>query len=120
MHGVSLKTKKEPKKREYKDGELNKLKRRIARLTKDNDRLKSELKSYETAFKETAHYIEGKLDNVPLQNVINGAKKRRKLKEIEETIICESCGSEDIYEIDLPFGKLKGCKTCSTRKIINE
>lgn len=115
-----MKTKKEPKRREYKDGEITKLRKRIARLSKEIDRLKSELKSYDIAFKETFEYIGGKLDNVPLENVIKGAKKKIKLKEIQETIICENCGSKDIYEIPLPFGKIEGCKTCSNRKVINE
>ena len=114
----NVKTKKEPKRREYKDGEITRLNKMINRLKKDIDRLKGELRAYETAFKETSKYIDGKLDNVPLKNVIDGVKNSKKLKEIEESVLCKNCSSNNIYQIDLPFGKLIGCRDCNDRGVI--
>lgn len=82
--------------REPKDGQVAKLRRRIARLEKENDRLKSELATLEQFRKITSRYIDNKLDGVPVEDVIKGVEKSKKLHKIQEESEerCIKCGSD--------------------------
>ena len=77
-----MKPKKEPRK-EAKDGAVEKLKRRIKRLEKENDKLKSEVRTLESYRVLTDTYLEGKLDGVPVERVIQGVKKKESLRKIK-------------------------------------
>ena len=112
-----MKTHKEPKKKDYKDGEITKLKRRINKLIKENSRLKSELNTLEQAFKRTGRYIDNNLDGVSVDKVIRGVEKENKMKKIVEENTCPECGSKDLYESEGLYGHLVGCRKCTYRKI---
>ena len=115
-----MKPKKEPRK-EAKDGSTEKLKRRIKRLEKENDKLKSEVRTLEAYRELTDTYVGGKLDGVPVERVIQGVKKKSNLKRIKEykpemIDTCPDCRSRSTISelIRVPFrnGVVKICGNC--------
>jgi DNA repair exonuclease SbcCD ATPase subunit len=110
--------KKQPKK-EYKDGELNRLKKRIKKLEKENDRLKSELNSYEQAFKKTTKFLRDNTEEISLENLIKAAKSEKSLKEVKEESTSNKCPvcSADIKIMETLVGKIITCTKCSYRNL---
>ena len=111
--------KKEPKK-EYKDGELNKLKRRIKRLEKENTRLKSELNSYEQAFKKTTRFLKDHTDDISLEDLVQAAKQNKSLRKIEKEHVENLCPKCFNKLKELPksrVGKIIVCTQCEYRKV---
>lgn len=114
--------KKEPKK-EYKDGELNKLKRRIKRLEKENTRLKSELNSYEQAFKKTTKFLEDHTDDISLEDLVQAAKQDKNLRKVEKEHVeslCPKCFSKLKELPKSRIGKIIVCTQCEYRKVEKE
>lgn len=114
--------KKEPKK-EYKDGELNKLKRRIKRLEKENTRLKSELNSYEQAFKKTTRFLKDHTDDISLEDLVQAAKQDKSLRKVEKEHVeslCPKCFSKLKELPKSRIGKIIVCTQCEYRKVEKE
>jgi predicted nuclease with TOPRIM domain len=107
--------------KEEKDGNIGKLKNRIARLQKENDRLKSEIKTLESYKNLTTRYVKNELDGVPVEKVISGIKKQKDLKEIKDSMTCIKCGT-DYATCPSPKGVIYMCKNtyCGHREIVNE
>lgn len=110
--------KKEPKK-EYKDAELNKLKRRVKRLESENRRLKSELNSYDEAFKKTKRFLKDNTDELSLDDLIQAAKNGSSLKKTQEDVedACPKCLNK-VKKINSPVGIITVCDNihCDFRK----
>lgn len=66
-----------------RDGEIKRLKDALKRKEKELEKLKSELKTYEAAFQKNIQFLKGKTKDLSLQELLDGAKKERNLKEIE-------------------------------------
>ena len=114
-----MKPKKVPK-REEKDGELQKLKTRVKRLEKENDRLKSELNSYEQAFKNTSKFLRDNTKEISLEALIKAAKEGASLKQVKDTEfkrVCKYCMSDNVHVSDIPTGKMILCRDCSKTNI---
>jgi predicted nuclease with TOPRIM domain len=114
--------KKEPKK-EYKDGELNKLKRRVKRLEKENNRLKSELNSYEQAFKKTTKFLEDHTDDISLEDLVQASKQDKSLRKVEKEHVeslCPKCFSKLKELPKSRIGKIIVCTQCEYRKVEKE
>lgn len=114
---MNTRHKKYPK--EEKDGEVSKLKRRIKRLEKENERLKSEIKTLE-AYKElTNGYIDGKLDGIPVERVIKSVEKEQKLKKVitDNKPKCPVCGAEGMKIIKTPHNETHLCQLCNYLKV---
>ena len=111
-----MKPNKSPK-HEEKDGQLDKLKTRVRRLEKENARLKSELNSYEQAFKNTKNFLREHTDEFSLEKLIEGAKGNKSLRELQKDIVpCPKC-SETMTVNSLPFGTLHLCTACGHREV---
>lgn len=112
--------KKEPRK-EYKDGELNRLKKRIKKLEKENERLKSELNSYDQAFKKTTKFLKDHTDDISLEDLIQAAKNDKSLKEVQNVKnLCPICLS-DVKINNVPkVGNIITCTKCSYRTVEKE
>lgn len=67
-----------------RDGEVKRLRDALKRKDKEVDKLKSELKTLETAFQENIKFLKGKTARLDLQELLKGAKKNESLKEIED------------------------------------
>lgn len=109
---------KSPKK-DYKDGELNKLRKRVKRLEKENERLKSELNSYEQAFKKTTRFLRDNTDEIRLEDLIQAAKNDKSLKEVKEKEVrdmCPICFSE-LKKTVTTVGVISTCTRCTFRKL---
>ena len=114
-----MKPKKVPK-REEKDGELQKLKNRVKRLEKENDRLKSELNSYEQAFKNTSKFLRDNTKEISLDALIKAAKEGASLKQVRDSElkrVCKFCMSQNVHVSEVPSGKLVLCRDCSKTNI---
>lgn len=114
-----MKPKKVPK-REEKDGELQKLKTRVKRLEKENDRLKSELRSYEQAFKNTNKFLRDNTKEISLEALIKAAKEGSSLRDVQKQELhrtCKYCLSIDVHVSDTPVGKMVVCRNCSKTDI---
>lgn len=111
--------KKEPRK-EYKDSELNKLKRRVKRLEAENNRLKSELNSFEQAFKKTTKFLRDHTDDISLEDLIEASKKDKSLGKVEKERaekVCPKCFSA-VKVVDTPkVGKVVVCTNCDYRGV---
>ena len=67
-----------------KDSEVTRLKNALKRALKENDKLKSELKTYEAAFQKNIQFLKGKTKDLTVQELIAGAKKEQNLSKIEQ------------------------------------
>lgn len=107
--------------KDYKDGEINRLRARNKKLEREIRRLKSELNSFEEAFKKTTKFIKDHTDKLSLEDLIKAAKENKTLKQAQESSKniekCSNCLSIDVEEINLPFGKLVICNSCGFRKV---
>lgn len=111
--------KKEPKK-EYKDGELNKLKRRVKRLEKENNRLRSENKAFEQAFKKTTKFLEDHTGDISVEQLIDAAKQGKSLRKVEKEHVeslCPKCFSKLKELPKSRVGKIIVCTQCEYRKV---
>lgn len=97
--------------KEAKDGNVQKLKNRIRRLEKENKKLKSDLGSYEQAFKKTTKFLKDNTDEISLEELIKAAKENKSLKEItpEEVRQCPKCAS-DLKKLKYPVGTVIVCE----------
>ena len=105
--------------KEPKDGEIDKLKRRVKRLEKENKRLKSELNTYDSVFKVTSKFLKDTTEEFTLEKLIDAAKKGMGLKEIadDDTTKCPECGNS-MTKIKTAFGEIHLCNACNHRKVL--
>ena len=104
-------------KREEKDGQLDKLKNRVRNLEKENQRLKSELISYEQAFKKTTKFLKDNTKDISLEKLIKAANADKTLKQVQKENGCEKCEGTDLYTAKTPAGFLTLCRTCNHSKM---
>lgn len=117
-----MKPKKVPR-REEKDGELQKLKNRLRNLEKENNRLKSELRTYEQAFKKTTTFLRDNTKEISVERLIEAAKNNNSLKEIKKqdiSIVCKFCFSEDLHISYIPAGKMILCRNCRKTEVCKD
>ena len=84
--------KKLPRKEE-KDSRIDRLRNRIRRLEKENERLKQEIKTLEAYRNITNKYIDEELDGVPVEKVIKSVEKHHNLKKVTDEVkpTCPMC-----------------------------
>ena len=111
-----MKPNKSPK-REEKDGQITKLKNRIRNLEKENNKLKSDLKSYDKAFIKTTKFLKDNTKDISLEQLIKGANEDKTLKEVQKENCCEKCMGVDLYITKIPNGTFTLCRTCSQTKL---
>jgi exonuclease VII small subunit len=112
-----VKPNKSPK-HEEKSGQLDKLKNRVRRLERENARLKSELNSYEQAFKNTKNFLREHTDEFSLEKLIEGAKGNKSLRELQKDVTpCPKCVGT-LTVSSLPFGTLHLCTTCGHKEVV--
>lgn len=106
-------------KKEEKDGQLQKLKSRIRRLEKENERLKSEIKTLEAYRSITNKYIDEELNGVPVEKVIKSIEKHHNLGQIKDEIkpVCPNCLNKDLMILGRQDGTFHMCK-CGYKKVI--
>ena len=108
------------KHRTYPDENIDKsreLRKKIKEQEAEIKRLKSELKTLNTAFSKMAGYIKGNLDNVTVEKVIEGAKHEKTMVQIKKESVCPDCGAES-KSSKLPFGRLEICSAaCGWREV---
>lgn len=106
-----MKPKKVPVK-EAKDGEVQKLKRRIKRLETENRKLKSELNAYDQAFRKTKDFLIDSQDEFSVEETIQAAKSAKSLRVMQKRvkITCRKCLSVDVTESTFNLGKMVICK----------
>ena len=117
-----MKSKKIPN-HEAKSGEVQKLRKRIKRLENENARLKSEVKTLERFVRETSDYVDGKLDGVPVREVIKGVEKKMKLKDIQKDElkeVCPKCLNIELKSVPYRAGRVLVCSNCEFRKTVKE
>ena len=103
-------------KNEAKDGQIQKLKKRIAKLEKENNKLKSELRTLETYLDKTREFMKDSTKEVALEDLIEKVNTGANFKEIENDS-CPNCG-DDISKLPTGHGILHLCKSCGYRKVI--
>jgi predicted RNase H-like nuclease (RuvC/YqgF family) len=118
-----MKPKKLPQK-EAKDSEVQRLKRRIKRLEKERDQLKSEIKTLESFRDLTIDYVDGKLEGVPVEKVIRGIDKKQKLDKIKKPDvikeICTKCLKGELKRVPYRSGVIIICGNCEHRETKKE
>lgn len=115
--------------KEAKDGETDKLKRRIRRLelekkdlTKENNKLKSELGTLELAFDETKKFLKDTMKDYSVEEAIERAKKTHKRKKEEKKRkaakeVCPKCGNHEVKLIPSRAGTIIVCGKCEHREV---
>lgn len=106
--------------KEAKSGEIQKLKRRIKKLETENKRLKSELGSYEQAFKKTTKFLEDHTDDISLEDLVQAAKQDKSLRKVEKEHVESLCPKCFNKLKELPksrVGKIIVCTQCEYRKV---
>lgn len=99
-----------------KDGEVNKLKKRIKKLEGENARLKSEVNSLEEAFKNTKKFIDDETQGVSVEKMIDAAKKGTRLKDVKPK--CPECGADvKITPGPRGMGRVIVCGNCKYRTV---
>lgn len=99
--------------REAKDGELQKLRKRVKRLEKDKIKLLSEVKTLEAYFKKTQMHVEGLTGSEPVEKLIKAAQSGKRLKNIKEEptkITCKKCTKGEVNVRTIPLGIMHMCQ----------
>lgn len=107
-------------KKEAKSGEIQKLKSRIKRLEKENHRLKSEVHTLEQYKVLTSKYMDGELDGIPVEKVLEGINKSKKFNQIKkDNEGCPVCGGL-LRKISYRAGSVIVCSSCDYRGTSDE
>lgn len=108
-----MKTKKPQKipNSEAKDGNIQKLKARNKKLERENARLKSELRAYESAFTNTKKFLKDHTNDISLEDLIQAAKSDKSLRDVEQEKAKKSCPKcqSTVKELPSPAGKITVC-----------
>lgn len=101
---------------EGKDGEKDKLKKRINKLEKENLALKSELRTAEEYIRVSVRFLKNSTEQVDLMKLIRSVDNGHTLKDIkDDKPKCKSCYGTNLYVGIIPSGVLNICNDCSTR-----
>lgn len=116
-----MKPKKMPLK-EAKDNTVSKLKQRIRRLEKENERLKQEIKTLEAYKNITNKYIDDELDGIPVEKVIKSVEKHHNLSQVKNTVnpTCPKCLNNNPITLGRPDGVMIKCLKCGFQKVIKD
>lgn len=113
--------------KEEKDGEIGRLKRRIARLEKENALLKSQLRTYDKVFEKNIKFLKSKTEEFSLDALIKGAQEQHTLSEIrqeqkykfeemQKKWLCYKCNEGVLRLIIVPGNKyFRKCSMCDKR-----
>ena len=106
--------------KEYKDGQTQRLKKRIARLEKEKNELKSQIRAYESAFRDVTKFLRDSTKDISLEDLISAAQRDKSLEEVKQDTIevCRKCLSEDVKITKVPFGRIVICNDCNHREVI--
>jgi len=88
-------------------------KAKIKELEKEIKHLKSELKTYDRAFKKTKDFLRDNTADFTVEQTINAAKKNKSLKQLT----VEICLCDDIITLKAPFGTISFCRKCNRKTI---
>ena len=110
------KTKHKTYQKEAKDGETEKLKKKIRRLESDKRKLKSELATLEAAFLKTTRYLKDSTDGISVEKIIADTKKDKTLEVIKVDLWCSKCGNKSPRLFELPESTMILCDTCGNRE----
>ena len=113
--------------KEAKDSEVQKLKRQVANLKKENKMLRAENTTLNCYKELTDSYINRNLDGAPVSEVISGIKKKQKIKSVRHNEKssaegCTKCLAGVIKEVPFRDGKVRVCDSisCDFRETIKE
>lgn len=113
-----MKIQKKPRK-DPKDAEITKLKNRIRRLEKERNNLKTEVKTYEAAFRATEKYLKDFTEEFSVEELIDAAKEKKTLRKAKKAKhACPSCFSTNVTVKKLSFGDMVSCKDCNDVKVV--
>lgn len=106
-------------KKEEKDGQIQRLRIRIRRLERENDRLKQEVKTLEAYKNITNKYIDEELNGIPVEKVIRSVEKHHNLAQVKDEVkpVCPKCLNKDMAILGRPDGVMHLCK-CGYKRII--
>jgi predicted nuclease with TOPRIM domain len=117
-----VKPKKQPVK-EAKDGTITKLKQRIRRLEKENERLRQEVKTLEAYKNITNKYIDDELDGIPVEKVIRSVEKHHNLNQIKDEVnpACRNCLNPNPLKLGRPDGSVViKCLKCGHQEVVKD
>ena len=108
--------------KEAKDGQTEKYKQRIKRLEKEVRELKSKNKTLEAAFEKTVKVLKGSVEDITVQELIDGANNGQSIKEVKEESKhegenCPEC-SEELKIMPIRGGEIAVCGNCTYRRKI--
>ena len=108
-------------KKEEKDSQIQRLRNRVRRLEKENERLKQEIKTLEAYRNITNKYIDNELDGMPVEKIIRSVEKHHNLSKVKDEIkpACPKCLNKDITILGRPDGKMHLCK-CGYKKVVKD
>jgi len=98
--------------KEEKSGEVQRLKNRVRNLEKQNKMLVQKLNTAEAVINSNTAYLKNHTEDISVEELINAAKGKKTLKEIEEGRACPVCGSKAYKTMKTPFGALRSCALC--------
>lgn len=106
-------------KKEEKDGQIQRLRNRVRRLERENERLKQEIKTLEAYRNITNKYIDDELDGIPVEKVIKSVEKHHNLAKVKDEIkpVCPMCLNKSMTILGRPDGVMHMCK-CGYKKVI--
>ena len=118
-----MSTKKAPRK-DYKDGEINKLRNTIDKQKKEIARLKRELRNLENGVDVSRDFLKGTVEGIEMDKLIDAAKKGKGLKEIKDEEVennaCPVCFNGLVIINTPTVGKVVVCNKCNYRGTIKE
>jgi hypothetical protein len=98
-------------------GEVRKLKDIIRRLVSDNKKLVAENVNLKDAFQKTTNFIQSKFDKIPVEEVLNLIKEKKKKKILTLDPECVKCHSIDLNILSVPGKEIHICRNCNHREV---
>lgn len=98
-------------------GEVRKLKDTIRRLVSDNKKLIAENENLKAAFQKTTNFIQSKFDKIPVQEVLDLIKDKKRKKELTKDPECVKCHSTDLNILVVPGKEIHICRHCNHREV---
>ena len=107
--------------KEAKDGEVERLKRKIKRLEKDKRELISKLNTLEQVLKKNFEVLKGSVEDITVEELIEGAKKDKTVKQMKETrkeVVNNSCPecNKELKIMPIRGGEIAICGNCTYRR----